>query len=246
MKNQLIIPIIAMSLFALAGCLGNSSQSLTTPGSGSESNVEVATQAEPIVATSPDPTQALKASGSPFEPIAGAPPMDGCTVATLLPGADPAVTSAFPEVGEEDWIRGPSDAAVTLVQYADFQSVQNAQFAPVLILLQQEFPEDLRMVFRHFPQLNTNDKSGLALQASEAAGLQDKFWEMHDLLFLRQQEWATLPESDFRTWISDRTTEIGINANQFEAAMALQNIVDMPRLAFDEAFQIGIPGVPFC
>jgi cyclophilin family peptidyl-prolyl cis-trans isomerase/protein-disulfide isomerase len=247
MKKHFFTLVITMGLVAIAGCLGTSTPLETPADAETESISEAATETggQVIPPASLAPTEALQVSGSPFVPIANAPPMEGCTVATLLPGADLAVVSVFPAVSEDDWVRGPNGAAVTLVEYADFQSIQSGQFAPVLILLQQEFPNDLRVVYRHFPQLNTNDKSGLALQAAEAAGFQDKFWEMHDLLFLRQQEWVNLPESDFRTWVTDRTSEIGINSNQFAGAMFSQAVVAMPRQAFADAVQIGIPGVPF-
>ncbi len=186
-----------------------------------------------------------KPDGSPFEPIAGDTPMEGCTVATILPQADPTAVSLFPAVSDQDWARGPSGAAVTIVEYSDFQCATCGQLALVLALLQQDFPNDLRLVYRHFPQLNTSDKSALAMQAAEASGQQEKFWEMHDVLFQRQVEWSTLGEQDFQNWLTDRTAEIGVNANQYAAAMFSAEIVALPRTAFAEAVEIGLPGVPF-
>jgi len=171
--------------------------------------------------------------------------MEGCTVATLLPGADPEVESLFPPIGETDWIRGPSDAAVTIVEYADFQSTESAQFEPVLALLQQEFPSELRVVFRHFPMINIHDKTALAVAAAEAAGEQGSFWEMHDLLFQRQQEWTTLAEQEFNTWILDRASEIEVNADQFAASMLSPSYSELAQKAFDDGVQTGIPGTPF-
>jgi cyclophilin family peptidyl-prolyl cis-trans isomerase len=187
----------------------------------------------------------VETNAETFESVAGGAFMEGCTVATLLPGADPEVESLFPPISEADWIRGPSDAAVTIVEYADFQSTESAQFEPVLALLQQEFPSDLRVVFRHFPMINIHDKAALAAAAAEAAGEQGIFWEMHDLLFQRQQEWTTLAEEDFRAWVSDRISEFEVNSGQVTASMLNPSNFDLAQKAFDDGVQIGIPGTPF-
>lgn len=172
-------------------------------------------------------------------------PVEGCTVATLLPAPDPTETSLFPPVSDQDWIRGSSGAPVTIVVYSDFQCVTCGQLALVLNLLQQEFPNDLRIVYRHYPQLNTNDKAGLAMQAAEASGEQGKFWEMHDILFTRQQEWVTLSEQDFQNWLNDRTAELGLNNSQYAAAMFGPGMMNLPNQAYADGFEIGIPSVPF-
>ena len=66
--------------------------------------------------------------------------------------------------------------------------------------LLKEFPNDLRFVYRQYPLIGTpespfHDKAALATQATEAAGKQGKFWEMHDVVFNNQAEWSALSVS---------------------------------------------------
>jgi len=243
-KTTILFTLLTLILAAmLVGCGGTQTPAIP-PTDAAESTPGAET---PTTIQAPDESAELpETGGSPFRPIASDVPMDGCTVATLpLPQTDPAAVSLFPAVNEKDWSRGPAGAAVTIIEYADFQCLGCGQLAPVLTLLQQEFPNDVRLIYRHYPQLNTNDKASLALQAAEAAGMQGKFWEMHDLLFQRQQEWTTLSEQDFNTWLTDRTSEIGLNSNQYAAAMFSAALVTLPRQAFADAVEIGIPGTPF-
>jgi cyclophilin family peptidyl-prolyl cis-trans isomerase/protein-disulfide isomerase len=245
-----LIPLFLFLAFGFAACGGTQTPASVPTSAVEEFSATPQTEAEP--AAEPTATPAVQESvetGSgptvPFEPVAGDTPMEGCTVSTLLPAPDPAVTSRFPAVSETDWVRGPSGAAVTIVEYSDFQCVVCGQLALVLNLLQQEFPNDLRVVYRHYPLLNSNDKAGLALQAAEAAGQQDKFWEMHDVMFTRQQEWASLNEQDFNNWLNDRNAEIGLNNTQYAAAMFAPGMVNRPNEAYAEAVALELPGAPF-
>lgn len=115
----------------------------------------------------------------------------------------------------------------------------------MLAQLQSEYPKDVRVVYRHFPLISIHDKAALAAQAAEAAGLQGKFWEMHDLLFERQQDWAPLSVEQFRDWLAVRAGELGLDKDKFSADMISQPIVDKAQAAWDRGVQIGLPGTPF-
>jgi len=78
---------------------------------------------------------------------------------------------------------GPADARVQMVVYSDFQCGFCRELAPVLRRLQAEFPQDVAIVFRHFP-LPAHPRSLPAAIAAECAGEQGKFWEYHDKLFV--------------------------------------------------------------
>lgn len=81
---------------------------------------------------------------------------------------------------------GPSNVAVTLVEYGDFECPNCKQAAPVVRLLLSQFPERLRVVYRHFPLEEVHPHALSASEAAECAGGQGKFWPMHDLLFENQ------------------------------------------------------------
>jgi protein-disulfide isomerase len=89
-------------------------------------------------------------------------------------------------VSEVDHALGPAHAAVTLVEYGDFECPICKQAAPAVKLMLKHFAGELRVVFRHFPQEEVHPHALQAALAAEAAGGQGKFWPMHDLLFENQ------------------------------------------------------------
>jgi protein-disulfide isomerase len=98
---------------------------------------------------------------------------------------EPIIDLAVP-VSEHDHVRGPADAPVTLVQYADLQCPFCGFAATVLGKLRRDHGDRFRLVFRHFPVVEVHPHAHLAAQATEAARAQGRFWEMHDLLLERQ------------------------------------------------------------
>jgi protein-disulfide isomerase len=87
-------------------------------------------------------------------------------------------------VGDRDHIQGSPDAATTLVFYGDYQCPVSAQVNDLLQTLQQQQP--FCLVFRHFPQPQRHPQAQRAAEAAEAAASQGKFWNLHHLLFQRQ------------------------------------------------------------
>jgi cyclophilin family peptidyl-prolyl cis-trans isomerase len=115
----------------------------------------------------------------------------------------------------------------------------------VLAQLQENHPEDVRVVFRHFPLLSIHDKAALAAQAAEAAGSQGKFWEMHDLLFEAQPEWSGLTVQAFQDWLVEQAGELGLNVNQFETDLVSPENAALAQQAWDDGVAANIPGTPF-
>jgi len=104
----------------------------------------------------------------------------------LLLGTASAITDLMVPVDpERDHIRGPEKAPITVVEYADFECPYCGQAEPVVRELLRDFG-DVRYVWRHLPLLEVHPRAQAAAEAAEAAGLQGKFWEMHDLLFEHQ------------------------------------------------------------
>jgi cyclophilin family peptidyl-prolyl cis-trans isomerase len=115
----------------------------------------------------------------------------------------------------------------------------------VLAQLLKQFPEDLRVVYRHFPLVSIHDKALLATQAAEAAGKQGKFWLMHDLLFVEFQNWSRLPVAEFTPWLLEKAPLIGLDMEQFEADLTSEEIVAFAQKAWEDGQAIGFPGTPF-
>jgi len=116
--------------------------------------------------------------------------------------------------------------------------------APVMARLTEKFPQDVRLVYRHFP-LNIHDKALLATQAAEAAGLQGEFWAMHDLLFAQRDQWVDLSTEDFQNWAIDQASELGMDPKQFDEDMNSEAIVSKAQEAWEFNSSIGLPGTPF-
>ena len=94
------------------------------------------------------------------------------------------------EVTADDWRRGPAEAGAVLLEYSDFQCPACRFYEPWLQKLSGDFNTDLAVVYRHFPLRQTHLNADWSARAAEAAGRQGQFWEMHDLLFERQDDWA--------------------------------------------------------
>lgn len=117
-------------------------------------------------------------------------------------------------ITKEDHIKGDFDAPVTLVEYSDFQCPACGSYYPIVKQLSEEFPDALRIVYRHFPLRRIHPNAADAARAVEAASLQGKFWEMHDMLFENQNFWsdARNPKDDFVSYAG----QIGLDVEQFE------------------------------
>src|SRR5205814_4081468 len=90
---------------------------------------------------------------------------------------------------ESGHVRGRSDAPVTIIEFGDFQCPPCANLSEPINQLERDYRSRLRIVFRHFPLPNHQHAREAAL-ASEAASLQGRFWEMHDLLYREQSVWS--------------------------------------------------------
>lgn len=101
----------------------------------------------------------------------------------------PAPTAPRDAVATAIHVRGPSTAPVTIEEFGDFQCPPCAMMAVVLKKAEEEYGPRLRVVFRHFP-LVTHAHARAASLAAEAAEMQGRFWEMHDLLYREQAAWS--------------------------------------------------------
>jgi Na+/H+ antiporter NhaA len=151
--------------------------------------------------------------------------------------AAPIVDLADPVDPDRDHVRGPRDAAVTLVEYGDFQCPYCGHAEPVVRELLTEFGADLRYVFRHLPLEEVHEHARLAAEAAEAAAAQGRFWEMHDLLFAHQD---ALTLEDLLGYAAQLRLDVErFGADVHERAHALRVERDL-----DSADQSGVTGTP--
>jgi protein-disulfide isomerase len=83
---------------------------------------------------------------------------------------------------------GPSHAPITLMHYGDFECPYSREGARVVDVLQEQFEDQLQIVFRHFPLTTKHLHAERAAEAAEAAAAQGKFWKMSELLFAYQRK----------------------------------------------------------
>ncbi len=114
-------------------------------------------------------------------------------------------------VGSQDHMRGPEDAAVTLVEYGDFQCPYCGAAYPIVKELVDREP--IRFVFRNFPITTLHPRAETAAEAAEAAGAQGKYWQMHDWIYEHQQ---TIAPDDHR----EAASRLGLDARRLAKDVA--------------------------
>jgi cyclophilin family peptidyl-prolyl cis-trans isomerase/protein-disulfide isomerase len=160
--------------------------------------------------------------------------------------ASPTVTLApLAPISTEDWRRGAAQPVVTLLVYSDFHCAPCAEFAEITGRLEALHPDELEVIFRHYPLIPLHDKAALAAQAAEAAGAQGAFWEMHDALFAELELWGELSPQDFLAYLLELGERMGLEAVLFREALTSGQYAAQMEAAFLDNLAAGVPGAPF-
>ena len=194
--------------------------------------VSPSAQVTPITQPNPTVTRITGAAAAP------------CTSFSAVPTPGPDTPSLFPPITTADHNRGPEDAIVTIMVYSDLQDATSGLFAGVMIRLLAQHPNDVRLVSRIFPLVGRNDKAVFAAQAVEAANLQNKFWEMHDLLFSQQANWVDLAVEDFEQWSAAQASALGMDVAQYQVDVKSEAVVNLVQSNFETAREFGPFAVP--
>jgi protein-disulfide isomerase len=140
-------------------------------------------------------------------------------------------------VTSDDHVQGEPDAAVTLVQYGDYECPYTRMSRHAVHQLQREFHNSLRFVFRHFPLEEIHPHARAAALAAEAAGAQTDFWSMHDYQFEHQNQ---LEEPDLQTY----AIELGLDADRFDRDRRSRDIEGRIDRDLDSGERSGVAGTP--
>jgi len=136
-----------------------------------------------------------------------------------------------------DHVQGPADAAVTLVEYGDYECPHCGRAYPIVKAIQQQLGPKLRFVFRNFPLRESHPHAEQAAEAAEAAGAQGKFWEMHDRLFERQ--FALDGE-----YLIEYAGDLGLDVARFRKELASGVYEPRVREDFRSGVTSGVNGTP--
>ena len=169
-------------------------------------------------------------------------------IASGKPGAEPS------------HIRGAANARVTLEEFGDFQCPPCGFLAATLLKVEHDYAESVKVVFRQFP-LAMHPHAMTAACAAEAAGLQGRFWEMHDLLFQNAAVWGKEPARNFikvtkpdgspnesamgvRAVFSDYAAKLGLDVQRFNKDMESEQVKARINLDQERATSIGVDRTP--
>lgn len=157
------------------------------------------------------------------------------------PSSPVATGSLNIPVSAADNSRGPASAKVVLVEYSDFQCPACAAYYSVLEQVLKDFPNDVRLVYRHFP-LPYHQQAMPAALAAEAAGKQGKFWEMYQLIFDHQTDWAG--KKTAQATFTSYAEQLGLNLAQFQADLTDSALIKKINSQKDGGVAAGVDATP--
>jgi protein-disulfide isomerase len=140
-------------------------------------------------------------------------------------------------VSERDHHQGPATAAVTLVQYGDYECPYTRLSTTIVRAIQQQLGEQLRFVYRNFPLTAIHPHALHAALAAEAAAAQGKFWQMHDAIFHHQH---TLEDADLEQFAE----AVGLDLQQYAGALADQRVLARIEEEVEGGERSGVQGTP--
>jgi protein-disulfide isomerase len=136
-----------------------------------------------------------------------------------------------------DHVQGPAEAAVTLVEYGDYECPYCGAAYPIIKEVQDRMGDRLRFVFRNFPITTSHPHAEQAAEAAEAAAIQGPFWQMHDLLYENQKH---LRDQDLR----DYAEKLGLDLESFDKELAQHVHAARVREDFMSGVRSGVNGTP--
>jgi protein-disulfide isomerase len=147
------------------------------------------------------------------------------------------ISTLKPPVSERDHVQGPARALLELVEYGDFECPHCGRAAVAVSQLQAELGDQMRFVFRHFPLAKMHPHARKAAQAAEAAGAQNRFWEMHNRLFKGA---PALAQEDLLRYAD----ELGLDLARFESELAGDVYATRVQEDVSSGVRSGVNGTP--
>lgn len=123
-----------------------------------------------------------------------------------------------------DHTKGTTDGKVLIVEYGDFQCPSCKGAYPNVKTLMEEYGDRVGLVFRNFPLTSIHPNAKAAAAAAEAAGLQGKFWEMHDLLYANQTTWGSLSTSQRTDAFVGYASQLSLDTSKFTSDLSSENV----------------------
>jgi protein-disulfide isomerase len=156
------------------------------------------------------------------------------------------IQSASAQSGQiGDHVTGKKDSKLVLIEYGDYQCPGCASAYPVLQKVVEKYGDKIAFVFRNFPLYNSHPNAFAAASAAEAAGLQGKYWEMHDYLYSNRDSWINLDGQTRTDYFVSAAKSLGISTSTFTTDMTSTTTVKK-KIDFDYAMgqKANVSGTP--
>lgn len=138
---------------------------------------------------------------------------------------------------EEDHIRGNPEAPITIIEFSDFQCPFCKKFHPTMKQVLENYPDQVRWVYRHFPLDSIHSEARPAAEASECAAEQGKFWEFSDALFDNQEKLS-------QALYTELAQDLGFDMEQFNDCLSSRKYKDRVEANLQEGIKAGVKGTP--
>ncbi|MET0465852.1 MAG: thioredoxin domain-containing protein [Chitinophagaceae bacterium] len=145
--------------------------------------------------------------------------------------------SLKPPVSAQDHIQGNPGATIELVEYGDYQCPHCGHAYPIIKQAQDALGDKLKFVFRNFPLSEIHPEARLAAVAAEAAAKQDKYWEMHDIIFENQQH---LKKAN----LLEYARRLDLDISRFQQDLDSPDLMDIVEEDFESGVRSGVNGTP--
>ncbi|MFQ5800857.1 MAG: DsbA family protein [Candidatus Hydrothermarchaeales archaeon] len=142
-------------------------------------------------------------------------------------------------IDDDPWA-GDKDAEVIIVEFSDFQCPFCARAAPTVNQIKKIYGDKVLFVYRDFPLSSIHPQAQKAAEASQCAFEQDKFWEYHDLLFEKQQDWAGVGVPKFKEYAAD----LGLDTDQFNGCLDSGKHAQEVTSDLQRGQHLGVTGTP--
>lgn len=144
------------------------------------------------------------------------------------------IQSASTQSGQiSDQVFGNRDSKVVLIEYGDFQCPGCGSAHPVVKEVTEKYKDHVAFVFRNFPLASIHPNARAAAAAAEAAGLQGKYWEMHNILYENQDEWSSAGAENRTGFLTGYAKGLDLNVDTFKQDLASTKIGQ--KINFDQA-----------
>ena len=149
---------------------------------------------------------------------------------------------AVDAVAVSDQTKGNGESKILVVGYGDFQCSACGRYYPLLKQLNQEFGDRVQFVYRHFPLKQTHRNAEPAAFAAEAAGMQGKFWEMHDLIFEGQADWSE--KRNAKDIFAEYAQSLNLDMEKFKTDVRSKEVKNKVRNDYSSGIKAGVNSTP--